>query len=214
MADPRTRRVPCARFLGFVGSLALLALAPSTAAAHVVADSTLLPLTPAVLDRFDRALAAEAAERREVARLLSPAARDTWIRCQMRSYQDPEVMKLIQQQSTAVERQDMAALQRVQQAMMAAIETKCGKNPAAMNESRVRERPPTAGAAAGGFDARQYAMLKERVTPFCAVAAPIGSDGVRLPGQGTNVYWVYSPAEAQALRPRCAALQKALAALD
>lgn len=199
--------------------LAMVLLAASAPAAHATrdagaADTTVLELTPMVLDRFERSLAAEVAERREVARFLSPDARARYESCQMASYQDTAMAKLMEQQSAASEKGDMAALQRVSQAMMAHLEKKCGVEPSSVPAWKVKERAPAAGAKAGGFEPRQYAMIKERIPPFCAAPADASAEGVRIPGQGKNIFWVYRPGEAQALRPRCDALLKALNAVS
>jgi hypothetical protein len=97
---------------------------------------------------------------------------------------------------------------------MQAANSKCGAEP-------VRPAPPAppseqapnldaAGSKAAGLTAEQYAILKERVAPFCRAAATSADGDVRLPGSGTNVYWVYTAAEAAALRERCGALTAAM----
>ena len=78
---------------------------------------------------------------------------------------------------------------------------------------RTRSARSRRASDAGGFTAREYAVIKERVVPFCRAQDAAAGDGdVRLPGRGTNVYFVYTPAEAAALRTRCGALMQALAA--
>jgi len=65
------------------------------------------------------------------------------------------------------------------------------------------EKIETAGAEAGAFTRPQYAMLKERVTPFCeAVGKGLDRpDDYRL---------AYMPTEMAAIKPRCPALMSAL----
>jgi hypothetical protein len=57
----------------------------------------------------------------------------------------------------------------------------------------------TVGAAAGGFTARQYFVLKARIRPFCeAIAAS------QAPSD--NLVLSYVPSEAAAMRPRCSTI--------
>jgi hypothetical protein len=59
--------------------------------------------------------------------------------------------------------------------------------------------------AAAGLTVLQYDILLERIKRFCdelkanAALGKGGSGGVKIPGSGTNMFWVYSPAEAQTL---------------
>lgn len=65
------------------------------------------------------------------------------------------------------------------------------------------EGPGQAALRTGGFTRTQYAILKERITPFCAASASAGVGGdVRVPG-ADNQFFVYNRAEVEALRPRC-----------
>lgn len=114
---------------------------------------------------------------------------------------------------------DVAALA---QEIDEAVTRTCGRGPGARpdgtsnsvpSEDQLRGEPLRAALAAGGFTARQYAILKERVVPFCAGATPPGSDGVvRIPGSDKRFY-VYGEAEVEALRPRCGALRPSLEAV-
>lgn len=58
---------------------------------------------------------------------------------------------------------------------------------------------------AAGLTVLQYDILLERIKRFCdelkanAAAGRGGSGGVKIPGAGTKIFWVYSPTEAQTL---------------
>lgn len=65
--------------------------------------------------------------------------------------------------------------------------------------------PEKVGQKAAGLTERQYAILRERVVPFCTAAGAGGSGELRIDGG-----FIYSTAEVEALRPRCAKLLPAL----
>ena len=65
--------------------------------------------------------------------------------------------------------------------------------------------PEKVGQKAAGLTERQYAILKERIVPFCAAAVASGPGELRI-ARG----YVYTTAEMEALRPRCATLLPAL----
>jgi hypothetical protein len=65
--------------------------------------------------------------------------------------------------------------------------------------------PEKVGQKEAGLTERQYAVLKERILPFCTAAASSGSGELKVDGG-----FVYTTTEMQALRPRCATLLPAL----
>ena len=74
----------------------------------------------------------------------------------------------------------------------------------------VQAEAETKTAEGNGFTLRQYAILKERVTPLClSDPAPPNPAGLKLKGQG-NAFLVYTAAEVATLRPRCEAFIKLL----
>jgi hypothetical protein len=81
-------------------------------------------------------------------------------------------------------------------------ERKCGKNPERVTESKNGELRQTReqGAKCGGLTLTQYSIAAERILPFCGSG---GQDRVR--GMG-NLYYVYTPTETSAIRPKCAKL--------
>lgn len=99
------------------------------------------------------------------------------------------------------------------------VQGKCGYDPSQYPEEPgpgALYRPSEHEAAKQvGLDQKRYALLKERVTPFCAFdAAARGTGDVRIPGIGTGVYFVYEAAEAELLAPRCQQLLAAMKAVS
>jgi hypothetical protein len=98
------------------------------------------------------------------------------------------------------------------------VQSKCGYNPSDYPEEPgpgALYRPSEHEAAKKvGLEPKRYALLKERVTPFCAFdAAARGQGDVRIPGSGTGVFFVYEEAEAALLTPRCDQLLAAMKAI-
>jgi hypothetical protein len=173
-----------------------------------------LEMTPAVLDRFQAALAAENADRQHSAQQIAAIkSAEQYSQCTMSFLTSPAGQRYTARVSAAADRQDQAALMAAGDSLKAAYGRNCGPDPSERSrmQSDAGRHAAEAGNAAGQFTDRQYPILKERVVPFCRAAATAPASGdVRLPGSGTNVYWVYSAAEAAALRDRCGALMQAL----
>jgi hypothetical protein len=213
-----------------------------------------LVMSPEVLDRFARALAAEEAKRTEVAGILrarpvqreaEAAARGSraqaqrkWVACVQQVHERPEfrAQREAQQRSAAamaeqvragtmdaqaaarVGAQMSEAMMTLNREMNQAVETSCGPapeaNPSSATETapdphQLAQQPAQAALQAGGFTRTQYAILKERIAPFCASPTTGSDGGVRIPGSD-NQFYVYSPEEVEALRPRCETLMAAL----
>lgn len=179
---------------------------------------SVLEMTPAVLDRFERALAAEEAQRQEVERRVAELpTSEAYQQCMVQLMMSPDGQRLNEamMDKAAAYSADpgnaeaSAAYQRAQDEYTAAIHERCGTNP---DEFEVSELPAlldaaeAAGWEAGGFTDVQYGILKERVTPLCGVADSVGPGELRLPGMGQNIFWVYSALEVESLLPRCSAL--------
>ncbi len=191
-------------------------------------SETVLEMTPATLDRFAKALALEERRRASIAaKAEAPPPKgtktaDEYAQCQMQVLMTPEFQKVMEDATKAmsVPGKDPAATQKaavgLQETMQAMIEKACGPDPSKTYAkpdvgSLVRQAQADA-AKANGFTDRQYAVLKERVTPLClSDPVPAGADGARVRGEGA-VFFVYSAAEVEALRPRCDALTKLIVA--
>jgi len=185
------------------------------AASSRVNTGDVLEMTAPVLDRFQRALAAESADRGQLAqRLAAVKTPEAYGQCNLQWYTSAPGQAVSRKVTEAAERSDQAAIAAAAEEMKAAMERACGPDPAERGriQNEAQAHAAQAGQAAGEFSPRQYAVIKERAVPFCRAAGQATGEGdVRLPGRGTNVYWVYTPAEAAALRERCGALLRALA---
>jgi len=201
---------------------------PATGANPAFSE-TVLEITPATLDRLAAALAVEEKARKAVAGKAAaarpqgtpqaPKTKKEYQECQQGVMIGPEYAQLMEEYKAATTGQarDSAASRKASSEMMAKlasmIETTCGPDPgrAATKEVSTDLRKAEKTAAEGnGLTVRQYAVLKERVTPLC-LSDPVPPDpkGLRIKSQG-NAYLVYTAAEVAALRPRCDAFVKLL----
>ncbi len=205
--------------------------AKSAAAVPTPAFSeTVLEITPEALDRLAKALAAEEAARKALAgpaaaarlkpQQTPPKSKKEYQECRQGVMIGPDYARLMQEYDTAVAGQpkDSAAVRSAGSEMMAKlaelIEATCGPDPGRPADQRkvaadVRKAEKTA-AESNGFSVRQYAVLKERVTPLC-LSDPVPPDprGLKLKAEG-RAFLVYTAAEVAALRPRCDAFLKLL----
>lgn len=183
-----------------------------------------LEMTPEVVDRFAKAMVAEEADRAAVAKVASSVKTgEEYQSCMMEAIMSDEGQRVMDDMTAKTEAysnnpSDKAAEQayrKAQEAMAKFMADKCGADPSTFANTELPElqkRPARVGMEAGGFTPTQYAFLKERVTPLCAIAST-GPDGeVRIPGDGKNIFWVYSEVEVETIVPRCAELTRLLAA--
>ncbi len=205
-----------------------VAAPPAAAQAGPKFTETVLEMSPATLNRFAKALALEESARKSIAaKADAPPPKgtktaDEYASCQMQVLMTPEFQKVMQDATAAmsVPGKDPAATQKaavdLQLKMQAMIEKACGPDPsktyAKPDVGSLMRRAQTDAAKANGFTDRQYAILKERVTPLClSDPTPPSPDGARVKGDGP-VFYVYSATEVEALRPRCDALAKLIVA--
>ena len=198
---------------------AALVMATARAAEAPASNANVLPMTPENLDRLSRGLAAEEAARKAVAekapKTKSPAEYD---QCRTGVLTGPDAMKLMSDFEAASKKHkgDSAALvksaEEMQKGLDALVEKRCGPSPSVSRPDVSKRQREIAEAAAkdAGLTPRQYAILKERVAPLCALGeVPVGPDGAKIKAPG-GAFWVYSASEVAALKPRCAALMQAL----
>ncbi|NJD11790.1 MAG: hypothetical protein FIB01_15560 [Gemmatimonadetes bacterium] len=176
-------------------------------------SENVLEITPEVADCLERALAAENAE---LAAFKSWAAKvkseDQYQACSTQSMMSPEGQAISAEMTAALDKGQQAAMQAMQTAQVkleALTEKYCGPQPRKVEERR-REAQAAAqkkGMQACGYTERQYFILKERLTPGCTSELLAQADGaLKLPGDGTGMFWVYSPAEVKVLKTRCGRL--------
>lgn len=178
-------------------------------------DDRMLEMTPEVLDRLAASVAAERAGRANAAAAAkaAPGLEQKRQACLTKLVSSPEGKAAYARMTDAMNRQDMDAYQKESAAIVALQERRCGRDP---TSSEVRDSIATATTQAtlraGKFTPEQYSLLKERVVPFCKGAVQDVEDGARVGGSGSDIYYVYSTREVEALRPRCGELSKAIAA--
>jgi hypothetical protein len=191
------------------------ASAPADASSAGPYNDFVLVMTPEVLDRLAVALAAEVAEREEVARIAAAVRTpEAYEQCTMQVAMSAEGQRLTSEMSArgaaymkdTADATAAAAYRQAQAAVIDHTRDQCGPDPDTFKATelpKLQVRPADAGQKAGGFTMDQYAILKERIAPLCGVAQ-VGANGeVRIPGEGEDIFWVYSPAEVAVLLPRC-----------
>jgi hypothetical protein len=183
----------------------------------------------ASLDLFEKALAAEHRWLTERARirksLRSPA---DYRECSEKTIAfSPEGKKVTQMYLDAMASPDndgsveyMTALaNKLKAEQEKVILAACGYDPAEYgaphNPSALHQPSEHAAATEVGLPQARYALLKERVVPFCALdPASRSSNAGRVPGDGRGIYYVYEQAEIDLLAPRCDTLQRAIQAIS
>lgn len=187
----------------------------------------LLEITAAVGEDLQAALRLELERRnefrKELAAYKTPEAYDD---CKRQVESSPEAQKIMMAHLGNVpEGASSEEMQRVVQKMEeeknAMVKRKCGANideewPGAKRDARVAAIEREAGSRFE--EANAYALLKERVPPFCKAyeAGEITIEPgkpVSIPGWGKGNYWVYSAEEAEFLAKNCKELMALLEAL-
>ena len=99
-----------------------------------------------------------------------------------------------------------------------AMAKKCGQDPIRSwtngDRSRMIEQIVQNAAKTAGMDDQCYANLKEFAGFFCslpeATQQKATQEGLKIPGTGKDIYWVFTPEHARALKPRCGKLIPAI----
>jgi len=185
-----------------------------------VFNEWVLEITPDILDRLEKALAAEAAAREANARGLGKVlSAEEYQSCKERAIGSPEGQKLSQESvrligEATTQEQMQRAMEEMNTRLEAFMEPRCGLEPykAQQVEVELARRVNTAAEEASGLNDHQLSILKERILPLCTETGITDADGVRIPTEDSTIFYVYSPGEVEALRPRCGTLAKALQA--
>ena len=195
------------------------AAAPGSArapAATLICDDNLLEITPALLDRLEKGLAAEQADRKTAPKLLFGADYD---RCKKELEESPayrkEYQEFIARYADLPESRQPEALKENMKREDAQLRAQCG--PPFQEADKLRfslpRRAEEAGQTAAALTPRQYAILKERIMPLCeateTAAGPGGELQVPKKASSSHVFFAYKATEVEAIRPRCAKLATA-----
>jgi len=183
--------------------------------------------TPENLAKFKNALQTELAERERVTKFLaSLKSPEAYNKCKTEWMMSAEGQKLGQRYLEGMTGKSGDALQKhvetVGVEMEKAIEKSCGPDPGHYNQGWASQQTRDAiGKASDEFaeDDYAYATWKEWVLEFCSYVAElkkqpdaaqkiakIKDEGLRIPGSGTGIYYVYTASEANALLDQCESL--------
>ena len=175
-------------------------------------DEATLEITRALLDQFEKGVTAEAAERRDVERQIAKfLPHDAFEKCEQSLMRTPEAQAAYREYTGMLRGTDQEAMRKAsewyRQRLVEITRPKCGPSPseAEIMKGDLLDGPEKVGQKAAGLTERQYAILKERIVPFCTAAVASGPGELRVKGGH-----VYTAAEMEALRPRCATLLPAL----
>ena len=166
-------------------------------------SETVLELTPANLDKLETGLRAEKAYRDSVeawyAKVKTP---EEYAQCRTNAMMSPEAQQL----ASNADASNLQSAQDAGQKLMALIKKKCGEDPGTLNKNADLRKAQGHGVEASGLSAEAYAVIEERIPPFC------GGDGgtAQVQGSGSGIYYVYSETEMAALKPRCEKLMALL----
>jgi len=181
------------------------------------------PVTAESLAKFKAAMQIEKTEReRAVKFLASLKTQEEYSKCQMEVMRSPEGMKIAGRMSAMDDKTTPEEFQKVMAQvgadMQKLTEEKCGPDPGA---GRSRGGEMMREALAKGSDAfvgddNTYSIWKEWVLEFCkyiekikqdpdakAKLAKIRDEGLRIPGTGQGIYYVYTASEATLLLEQC-----------
>lgn len=200
------------------------AAAASPAAPRPVFNAHVLEITPGVLDRLEKALAAESVTREENDRRVGKVLdAEEYERCRQRVAMSPKTQEIMEEHlqvlgdETSTQQQRERAMQEMATRLEALTEPECGLEPNKAEKLRSELAPRVTAAAeeASGLGDLQLSILKERILPFCVAPEAAAAAGeLRLPGETNTAFYVYSPTEVEALQPRCGGLLEALTAGD
>jgi hypothetical protein len=178
-----------------------------------------LEITPELLDRLEKGLAAELSVQDEIDRLLGKLLpMDEYRQCSQAVMKSAEAQKIYMAASDLTSGDTtLGHLQKASEELARRfdqiVRPKCGLD--SQDAQQVRDqhadRLHAAGPTASGLTMLQLSILKERIIPFCTAAQiPAAAAGEVRITTSSAVSWVYTTAEMQALQPRCAKLASAL----
>lgn len=175
------------------------------------------------MDRLLKGLEAERAAREAALKEAAGTSEAQYSACTGKLATSPEAQKIFGELTSLPENatpaQSQAASDKMAKAMTALLEQQCGPTPA---ESRDRLNKKFDDAGKVGRETSGlsdcYARLQEHAVRFCelpsAQQTSAQNGGLKVPGTGTGVFWIYTEAEAKAYAPRCGQLQSLMAAID
>lgn len=209
--------------------------AAATADAGPITSRIQPPVTPETLAKFKASMQLEIAEREKAAKFLATVKTpEAFNKCKTDWLMSADGQKLSQKfteaMATVKTQEDMQKIAtEMGPAMEKGVEVKCGPDPAKYNDSwranQAREALGRASDQFGNSDDYAYHTWKEWVAEFCNYVerlkkdpdyaqklAKITDEGLRIPGQGTGIYFVYTASEAKQLLENCESLMPLITA--
>lgn len=178
------------------------------------------PVTPEAIDKFFRGLQAEIAGREAYDRKLAGTKPDDDVnQCRGKETMSPEAMALIQRglQNGGTTDYVQKQIEKNREDLEKHLVNKCGVGRAKIEQDRYGEYDAArkAGLSASGLSQDCYDKLKEFVLAFCKGLTPAQQkvateQGIKVPGQGSGVFWVFTADEAKAMVPHCGDLVRAV----
>lgn len=185
------------------------------------------PFNTENLARFKASMQMEIAEREKTVKFLATVKpKDVYAQCYTEWATSEAGQAHIAKMTSGMEGKTAEEMQKhmevVGKEMQKALEAKCGPDPNTYNESwRDQQAREALGRASDNFlkDDYAYHIWKEWVAEFCNYIeklkkepdaaqkiARIKDEGLRIPGTGTGIYYVYTASESTQLLEQCEAL--------
>jgi hypothetical protein len=182
------------------------------------------PATPEEVVKFKAALQLEGTDRAKSTKFLATLKTpEAWDKCRIEYQMSPEGMKLGEKLTTIPENASMEERNKILAQIAADLDkafvAKCGPDPSKYNSGQMMRDALAKGSDAFEKEDWKYASWKEWVLAFCeyiealkkqsdaqAKLAQIKADGLRIPGQGTGIYFVYTATESNLLLDQCESL--------
>jgi len=202
------------------------------------------PVTASTFAAFQRGIEVERRERRETAKFLATIkTREQYEACQNQIPMSPEGQKIgamigtLKENATTEDVQKLSVKVNDEYAKLTLA--KCGEDPskysgnwrqaqiAKADAAGVKEFSANLGTKPGpalGYDSATddddwfYHLLKEWIPPFCLLTTALqeqaAANGIKVPGQGKDMNYVYTSTEASLLIPLCEILMPILRELQ
>jgi hypothetical protein len=204
---------------------------PAAEAGPVTKSGMTPEVTAERLDRFQKGMEVEVAELEKAKKILASlpdkATRD---KCMQQLAASPEAQKVMTDYALALSSAKPEDGQKVTQQMSEQLDalatSKCGPDPGKYDANRMSRDALAKGSDTAALgDDLAYRAWKEWALEFCnytekllkqpdgkAQVDKMKTDGLRIPGSGTGIFFVYTASEATLLLERCPKLQPLLVA--
>ena len=178
------------------------------------------PVTPESIDRFYRGLQAEIAGREAYDRRLAGTKPDDQVRaCRDNESISPEGRAILHRglENGGSTEYVTKQIEKNREDLEKHLLTRCGVARSTVERDQYKEIDGVRKAAlsTSGLTDNCYNKFKEFVLAFCKGLTPAQQKlatetGIKVPGQGSGVFWVFTADEAKAMLPRCGELVRAV----